>query len=524
MCLPIRASTRNWRSSLANLLVPDTRLVLPDAFGERTRALFKMVGYKPTPDQARILASPARSIIVTGGIQAGKSTVIAKKILKEIVPDLRRALERARSAGAATSTVLPLVYWLVGMDYDATEREFRYVEADFLELGLLKRTVKKYYPGTLQILGGEGKKVVIAEVKTKSAKDFQTLRKEAPSGIAACEGSQLDIFAFERLTERQAPAQAWLMMTGTMERGKTWYAQLAREWGMSGPDKAWFQIKSSGNTFTFPGGEENAELLKQKADMPVSLYQERFEGIPQTPTGAVFPEFQAGLHVSAVEHIPGVQVQVWEDPGYGSDSAHVMLAIQIVDNQIRVIDEIYVNGMTTDNIIKDIMRQKVWYRDVEVRVGDPHYGPQRHGGKSSVDDIWAALEPQIRSKGKREKLNPRLERIRAMLIPDQYGAPKVLVNPRCQGLLSEVGLCNNPIDKREHLYLYKVDSNGEIIGDEPIDKHNHAFEAFGRGLYFNYGPVGDVSKVAGAGRRYRSSFYGRNRKKPATTRDSSRYS
>ena len=87
-----------------------------------------------------------------------------------------------------------------------------------------------------------------------------------------------------------------------------------------------------------------------------------------------------------------------------------------------------------------------------------------------------------------------------------------------------VGLCNNPIDKREHLYLYKVDSNGEIVGDEPIDKYNHAWEAFGRGCYFNFGPVGDVSKVSGAGRKYRVSFYSRNKRKKVTTRDNARYS
>ena len=492
-------------------------------FGERTRALYKLVGYTPTPDQGRVLRCPARSIIVTGGIQAGKSTVISKKILKEFLPDLRRALERAARNGADPSTVLPIIYWLVGADYDATEREFRYVESDFQELGLLKRTVKKYYPGTLEILGGEGKKTVIAQIKTKSAKDFQTLRKEGPSGIAACEGSQLDIFAFERLTERQAPAEAWLMMTGTMERGKTWYSQLAREWGLAGPDKAWFQIKSSGNTYTFPGGEDNPELQRQRSDMPKSLYEERFEGIPQTPTGAVFPEFQVGLHVASVEYLPDFQVQVWEDPGFGSESAHVILAVQIVDSQVRVFDEIYVNGIPTDSIIKDILRQKEWYRDIEFRIGDPHYGSQRHGGKTSVDDIWKSLEPQIQSKGKRERLNPRLERTRAMLIPDMHGAPKVVIHPRCQGILSELGLGLNPIDKREHLYLYKVDSNGEIQGDEPIDKYNHGWEAFGRGAYFNFGPIGDVSKVAGTGRKYRSSFFGRNKKHDPVTANTRGY-
>ena len=480
------------------------------AFGERTQALFQLVGYTPTFDQAKVLSCPARSIIVTGGIQAGKSTINSKKLLKEFVPDLRRALEKANKTGASSASVLPLIYWLVGADYDATEREFRYIESDFQALGILRRTVGKFYPGTLDIMGGSGIRTVVAQIKTKSAKDYQTLRKEAPSGIIGCEASQLDLFAFERLIERMAPAQAWMMLSGTMERGHGWYKQLAQEWGIAGPDKAWFQLKSSGNTYSYPGGEENPELIREREEMPASLYEERFEGIPQKPSGIGFPEFQPDLHISAVDYIPGLQVQIWEDPGYGSDSAHVILAVQIVEDQIRVIDEIYVNQLTTDTIIYDILRQKQWYKDVEVRVPDPHYSSQHHGGES-VNEIWRKIEPHIRiAPNRRERINPRLERIRSMLLPTVTGAPKVVIHPQCHGILSEVGLCVNPIDKREHIYSYKIGPNGEVLGYEPVDRYNHAWEAFGRGVYWNFGPVGTVGR--GKKRKFRSQFFGGRRR------------
>ena len=368
--------------------------------------------------------------------------------------------------------------------------------------------MRRINPGVLEILGGADRSSVIAQIKTKSAKDYQTLRKEAPSGIVPCEASQLDIYAFERLIERMAPAEAWLFMTGTMEQGHGWYRQLAQDWGISGPDKAWFQLKSSTNTFLFPGGDADPELVRQREEMPLSLYQERFEGVPQVPTGLVFPEFRPDLHVFEVEYIPGVQVQVWEDPGYGSESAHVVLAVQIVDGQVRVLDEVYVTGQTTDVIIRDILRQKPWWKDVELRVGDPHYGPQHHS-TDSVDEIWRKMEPRIRSVGKRERLNPRLERTRTLLVPTVHGAPKTVIHPQCRGILSEVGMCVSPIDKREHLYQYKIDNSGNVIGDEPIDKWNHAWEAYGRGAYYNFGPAGTLSVDR---RRFRTQIFGRQKR------------
>lgn len=259
----------------------------------------------------------------------------------------------------------------------------------------------------------------------------------------------------------------------------------------------------------FPGGENDPELVRQREEMPRSLYEERFEGIPQTPTGLVFPEFRPDLHVAAVEYMEGVAVQVWEDPGYGSESAHVCLAVQIIDGQVRVIDEVYESGLTTDVIIRDILRQKPWWKDVELRVGDPHYGTQHHAN-TSVDEIWRKMEPRIRSVGKRERLNPRLERTRTMLVPTVHGAPKTVIHPQCRGLLSEVGMCVSPIDGREHLYQYRIDNNGTVIGDEPIDKWNHAWEAFGRGVYWNFGPAGTLA--TGGKRKFKTQVFGRKRR------------
>ena len=474
----------------------DNLLLAP--FGERTRAMYKLVGYTPTPSQQPVLLSTATQILVMGGIQAGKSMLAAKKLVKEFVPDLKRAMAKAEEQGLAGKTALPIIYWLVGNDYDATEREFFYLQNDFEALGLLRRRVRKLNPGQVEIMGGASGRVVLAQIRTKSAKDFRTIRKEAPSGIIGCEASQLDITALERLLERTAPGAAWLFLSGTMEGSSGWYPALAKAWAVAGPDKAAFKLRSSSNYYVFPGGENDPQLVKIRETLTPTLYQERFEGEPCLPSGVVFPEFRPDLHVANVRYEPGVAVQVWEDPGYGSDSAHAILAVQVVEGQVRVVDEIYERGKTTETLIRDMVMHRTWYKDFETLVDDPHYSTQHHAN-TSTREIWERVTGK-KAKNTRERVKPRIERIKTFLLPASTGAAKLVINPVCKGLLSEFGMVPNPFDRQEHVYKWRTDRDGTAIGEEPEDKWNHAIEALGRGLVHNFGHVEGGARRRGWGR------------------------
>ena len=482
-----------------NLLAP---------FGERTRGMFRVIGYTPTPAQLPIMTCGATNILVLGGIQGGKSVTASKKVIKEFIPDLRRAMAGAKAQGLAPESALPIIYWLVGNDYDATEREFRYLEADFQALGLLRRTVKKINPGVLEVMGGTGSKVVLAQVKTKSAKDFRTLRKEAPSGIVGCEASQLDMMALDRLIERQAPRGAWLFLAGTMEGSFGWYPALAKAWANGGPNRAAFKLRSSSNYYLFPGGEDDPKLVQARENMTPTLYEERFGGEPSLPTGVVFPEFQPDLHGVGGKYTPGVQVQVWEDPGYGTESAHAILAVQIIDGQVRVVDEIYERGRTTEELIRDVVMHRPWYKDFEVLVDDPHYSTQHHAN-TSTREIWAKLTGR-HAKNTRERVMPRVERVKTFLLPTATGGAKLVINPVCSGILSEFGMMPNPFDRQEHVYKWRTDRDGNQVGEEPEDKWNHAIEALGRGLVHNFGHVEGQRGKPGWGR---SQFFNSDRKK-----------
>ena len=474
----------------------DNPLLAP--FGERTRAMFKLIGYTPTPQQQAVLLSSATQIIVLGGIQGGKSMTAAKKLVKEFVPDLRRAMAKAVEQGLTAQSALPIIYWLVGNDYDATEREWFYLQNDFEALGLLRRRVRKINPGQIEIMGGKSGQTVLAQIRTKSAKDFRTIRKEAPLGIIGCEASQLDLTALERLLERTAPGSAWLFLSGTMEGSSGWYPTLAKAWSVAGPDKASFKLRSSSNYYVFPGGEDDPQLVKMRETLTQTLYQERFEGEPCMPSGVVFPEFRPDLHVSGVVYESGVSVQIWEDPGYGSESAHSILAVQIVDGQVRVVDEIYERGKTTEELIRDMVSHRVWYKDFDTLIDDPHYSTQHHAN-TSTREIWERMTGK-KARNKRERVKPRNERIKTFLLPTAGGAPKLVINPVCKGLLSEFGMVPNPFDRQEHVYKWRVDRDGNPVGEEPEDKWNHSIEALGRGLVHNFGHVEGGGKRKGWGR------------------------
>ena len=492
----------------------DNEAFLP--FGERTRAMFKVIGYVPTPAQLGPLASPARYIVLYGGIQSGKSIVASKKVLKEFVPDLRKALAKAERDNVPLKNVLPIIYWLVGGDYDACEREFRYVESDFAALGLLRRHVKRINPGVLEIIGGEHGTTVLAQIKTKSSKDFRTLRKESPMGIVMCEPGQQDLSTFERVMERAVPNEAWVLLAGTIEQSIGWYVSLGGSWGAGDPNRAVFRMKSSTNKYMFPDGDRDRKLVSFKDELGEALYNERFEGEAQRPVGMVFPEFRADFHVQDCEYMEKWPVQVWEDPGYGDESAHAVLVVQIVEGQVRIFDEIYERGVTTEDIIKDVVQRRPWYGDFEVLVDDPHYSTQHHS-TTSTREIWRHLTSRL-AKNKREPLRPRLERIHTFLTPTAQGVPKLLVNSKCKGLLSEFGIVANPFDKQVHFYRWRVDRDGSPLGDEPEDKWNHGIEALGRGLVYNFGHVqldSETRQVRGWGR---VQFFNEGRKRGSKRR------
>ena len=420
--------------------------------------LYNKVDFSPTEEQKVILDSDKRFILVAGGEQAGKSMIASKFLLK-------KAFE-TEEAG---------LYWLVAADYERTRAEFEYLVSDFAQLGILKKASKRVDPGRIELADG-------TVIETKSAKDPRTLAMKAPNGIIGCEASQLDLESFYRLRGRCAPRKAWLFLAGTFESSLGWYPQMFQSWKYGVNNEQSYSLPSWTNKHLYPEGKNDPEILRLKESSSDDFFMERIEGIPSPPRGIVFPEFRPDIHVSEnIEYVPDEPVHIWIDPGYAG--AYALCAVQIINDQVRVFDEIYEQNLITEEII-NIAQNRPWYKDLTYGVID--IAGYQHQAMSAPAEVWLDSTGLFLDSEK-ININDGTERLKSTLKLTGKGEPKLIISPKCKGLLSEFGAAANPFDGQTKVYQWKIDRDGNVVGNQPQDKYNHGIKALIYGLINHFG-------------------------------------
>ena len=441
-----------------------------DVLDARTRFLLSSIDKKLSDLQAKILSDTHRSILVTGGGQAGKSTLASIIWLSRLIPDLLKFQNLNRNP--------PMVYWLVAQDYDRTSEEFRYIKQSLEQLDLLYQpgTTQRIDPGKIEIKGGPTGNPVIATIRTKSAKDFSVLAKEAPMGIIICEAAQISLDAYYRCLERMAPNQAWLFMSGTMEGSVGWYPAFRKAWAYgTAENEIAYSLPSHSNTFLYPGGENDPEILRLKRVLPPAEYLERVEGVPSPPKGVVFDEFNADIHVREdTLYIPDEPVYIGYDPGY--DHACAVEAWQWIDGQVRLFDEIFIRGMLVEELA-DALLSKVWWKDVAQATIDIS-GTYHHGQTHPAAEVLQNLT-KVYFHHQKVKINEGNARLKALLRVDPLTRrTRFVCSPQCRGFLSEMGVLTSPVDGQVRVYRWNIAATGEVVGSVPEDKNNDAIKAF----------------------------------------------
>ena len=420
--------------------------------------LYNKVDFSPTQEQKVILDSDKRFILVAGGEQAGKSMIASKFLLKKTF----------ETEGAG-------LYWLVAADYERTRAEFEYLVSDFAQLGILKKASKRVDPGRIELADG-------TVIETKSAKDPRTLAMKAPNGIIGCEASQLDLESFYRLRGRCAPRKAWLFLAGTFESSLGWYPQMFQSWKYGVNNEQSYSLPSWTNKHLYPEGKNDPEILRLKESSSDDFFMERIEGIPSPPRGIVFPEFRPDIHVSEnIEYVPEEPVHIWIDPGYAG--AYALCAVQIINDQVRVFDEIYEQNLITEEII-NIAQNRPWYKDLTYGVID--IAGYQHQAMSAPAEVWLDSTGLFLDSEK-ININDGTERLKSTLKLTGKGEPKLIISPKCKGLLSEFGAAANPFDGQTKVYQWKVDRDGNVVGNQPQDKYNHGIKALIYGLINHFG-------------------------------------
>jgi hypothetical protein len=420
--------------------------------------IYDKVGFAPTEAQTPILDSKKRFILVAGGEQAGKSMIASKFLLARFLD--------INDAG---------LYWLVAADYERTRAEFEYLVDDFSRLGVLAEASKRVDPGKIVLADG-------TRIETKSAKDPRTLAMRAPDGIIGCEASQLDLETFYRMRGRCAPKRGWLFLSGTFEGSLGWYPQMHTAWSIPTEDEESFSLPSYTNLHLYPEGINDPEIQRLKRDASDDFFLERIQGIPSPPQGLVFPEFRPNLHVGDVTWDVGTPIHIWMDPGYAG--AYAVVVVQIQDDVIHVIDEVYERGLVTGEMIQ-ICQQRPWWKDVQYGVID--VAGYQHQAMAAPAEIWVK-ETGLYMNSQKVMINDGTERLKSFLKIDPVtNRSKVVINPKCTGILSEFGAAPNPFDGQTRAYRWKTDRDGNIVGNMPEDKNNHGIKALIYGIVDNYG-------------------------------------
>jgi len=423
--------------------------------------IFEEIGYTPTADQWPIHLSNARIKQVAGGERGGKSkTASVELTLKAANPQIE-------------------LIWIVGPDYDGAVEEFNYLWHDMEKLQLLM-SVSEASKGPLWMKLWNGNKIV-----TKSAMDFKKLGMQAPGHIEMTEAARQEYMAFLRILGRIAEKRASLGLSGTFEGASesgvvgSWYAELFKRWEVPNEDDAQsFSLPTWSNLVKFPGGRQDPEILRLERVTPADIFQERYGAVPCKPAGLVLPEFSNKTHVGYFPYDSACPVHIAIDPGYGVPGAYAVVAVQVKEGCLYLVDEIYVQHMTTEEIITKCKKEWPWFGKISGGVIDIAGGA--HPAMESHIEVWRKKAWHIHLQKKKVTVKGSVEALRTMLKLNEHGRPNLYVNCSCSGFIAECGAGPSPVNGGGP-WIYELNT-GKIS-----DKNCHSTKAVAYYIVNNMG-------------------------------------
>ena len=418
---------------------------------------YSRVGFEPTEAQWPALLCDKRIVAVSGGWRAGKSLTSAMF-----------GLGRWYAAD---------LIWLVAKDYSLCREEFDYFLENALKLNIMadpNHPHKCYgFPAKDQCwaeLQG-GKRVV-----TKSLRDPMKIAAEAPDIIIVCEAGQVEWESWLKLIGRTMEKNGVVFGCGTLEESWGWWPELieflsgGREEGQS------FIMPSWSNLVKFPGGRQDPKILYQETILPADMFMEKIAGIPCKPSGLVIKEFSHPIHVHSYPFDKNVPVEITIDPG---STVYALEVIQEADEQVRLIDEIYLAGYVAEEII-EICKQREWWGNVITGVRDV--------ANPDAGKVWQN-NANITLQHQKVEVEPGIDLLRSYLKPNPINnKPKIVVDYRCKGFIAE---CGGGLDIK---LKEDVEGAGPWLRDKntskPLKKNDHACKSMIYWLAKKYGWMG----------------------------------
>ena len=419
-------------------------------------------------------------VMLTGGIQSGKTT-----------------------AGYAHMFAMhwcSKILWIVGERYEDCRYEFQGVVQAGVETGALdpKNVSFPQSPGPCRAMFNNG-----CVIRTLASGDVTTLASESPDGVLMVEAGRQTEQAFITLWERVSQRTGWMLVSGTIEQlvGR-WFPDLWSDLqGGNIYNGKSFRLPSYANPKHYPLGEYDPKIQAIRKTLSEEEFNERYLGIPRSVIGVVFPEFRKVHHVrTSAEFEKSLPVRLWVDPGF-YPSSYAVAFVQLYGPRIHIFDEIYLQGMTNDVVIEQVVNHHA-FRNVERVVID--IASQAHAGaQEPAMEVWrrSLAGRGIPVVAKYVKVEDGIVRTRDKLRVNALDdVPFLIVHPRCVNTISEFTMG----------YRYHTRRDGVIAGDKPIDQGNHMMKAIAYGIVDAYG-VAEIARRPVSPRRGGRLSFGQRR-------------
>lgn len=423
-----------------------------------------------SPEWERVFFSESRIKLGTGGEGSGKSyTAAAYAVARSFYDQVNDGI----------------LYWIIGRDFEDARMEFGYIYDFLMTLGNVKEASMPNNTNSkwrLETLTGQ-------VFETVSSYDYTKIGREQPDGIIGAEVSRWEEEAFKRCEGRLARSYhkgtGWGFFTGSFETSMGWlpdmwkYGQGPNERGIRS-----YSIPSWANTAIYPGGENDPAINILREGSTPERFMERYGGRPAPPKGIIFSEFRVISHVDhELEVDIDYPIYLAIDPG---NLVYCVLFVQIIEGEIRILDEIYETGWTHEQVINACENNILWPLvhggTIDIAAKQPHMGMPR------PLEEWYKDAPQAALSAQKWSVDDTIDAVhKALLINPYTGRPRFRTHPKCKGIISEMGGGPSPLEEGGPWMRAK-----SVYGfGPPLTKNDHACKALG---YLLQGPYGFMAQ------------------------------
>ena len=417
---------------------------------------FEFVDYKPHPGQLNIHNTPenVRFVVACCGRRWGKS------------------LAAAREAEALVTQANKSV-WIVAPTYSTSERIFRIVYDDLIIKHNLPTRRKSLNEQYIEFEWG-------SVIEGKSAEHAESLIGAGNHLVVIDEASKMNLKKIFEMYLRPtlSDTKGKCLMISTPEGFDGFYeyfiyAQKAPMWHA-------FNSPSCENTYSFPDGENDEDLVEAKSSMTREIYDQEFKAEFTALSGRVYADFSRKTHIGNHPYNPMLPVYLTLDFGYRMPAALFFQTAKIGKkgkDHIFIIDEIlHEKNLKISELCEAV--QKKNYRIARV-YGDPAgYQMQSSVGMGEAD-IFRQITglPVISRRDKYSRsIQSGISHVRQYMMSAD-GDIRLHIDKSCSGIVEDV-----------ESYRYPEHKEGSNLKNEPLKDgfHDHGADSLRYGICGRY--------------------------------------